>query len=56
MFGFFFLTFLANYDPTEDEYYTKNGNVLTSEAAANSNEPIMKQPASRLQRNISVNR
>ncbi|CAO1360821.1 unnamed protein product [Diamesa serratosioi] len=46
---------IANYDPTEDEYYTKNGHVLTSETAANSNEPIMNQPASRLQRNISVN-
>lgn len=52
----FFLTFLANYDPAEDEYYTKNGHVLTSEASASSNEPIINQPTSRLQRNISVNR
>lgn len=52
----YFLTFLANYDPAEDEYYTKNGHVLTSEASASSNEPIINQPTSRLQRNISVNR
>ncbi|CAO1315439.1 unnamed protein product [Diamesa tonsa] len=46
---------IANYDPAEDEYYTKNGHVLTSEASASSNEAIVNQPASRLQRNISVN-
>ena len=51
-----FSTFSANYDPAEDEYYTKNGHVLTSETSASSNEAIINQPASRLQRNISVNR
>jgi len=52
-----FLSFLANYDPAEDEHYRQsNGHVVNGgEFLNNNNEPITVQP-SRLQRNISINR
>lgn len=51
---FFFIFFLANYDPAEDEYYGQksNGHVTTLD---NNNQAITVQP-SRIQRNISINR
>jgi hypothetical protein len=53
---FFISLVLANYDPTEDEYFRKNGHVTSNgEASGNNNLPITSQP-SRMQRNISINR
>lgn len=53
---FLFFTFLiANYDPEDDEYASKNGHATYGEALENNNQPITTQP-SRLQRNMSMNR
>lgn len=62
-FAFTIILFLfkANYNPDEDDYYTKkssNGFVTSNgveEAGDNNNELVLRQPG-RLDRHISVNR
>lgn len=49
-------TYIANYDPSEDEYARKNGHGMMNGAALeNNNQPVTSQPT-RMQRNISINR